>query len=225
MSFAAARSSSGAGRGGRGSIRTANLLTRAADQKLIDSWDATRLGETYDEQKWRLDDPPDNVSDAWMRLHAGGLAPSVNFASPGRNAAGGRHGDSLLTPAARAVGYTHSAPIGTGHRHYTKNEKGSRKPIQSKNFRDRYQIDLIDMSKLRKRDPFGVLMRWIMTVKDHATGLTSVYATYGLASVQEYTKVIDKNEHTDDKNGNCKNTCGCKKNNVKCHSGCRCNGN
>jgi hypothetical protein len=114
MSFAAARSSSGAGRGGRRSRRTANLLTRVADQKLIDSWDATRLGETYDERKWRLDDPPDNVSDAWMRLHAGGLAPSVNFASPGRNAAGGRHGDSLLTPAARAVGYTHSAPIGTG---------------------------------------------------------------------------------------------------------------
>lgn len=46
----------------------------------------------------------------------------------------------------------------------TKNEKGSRKPILSKNFQVRYQIDLIDMSKLRKRDPFGVLMQWIMTV-------------------------------------------------------------
>jgi len=37
------------------------------------------------------------------------------------------------------------------------------------------QVDLIDMRKLRKRDPFGILMRWIMTVKDHATGL--VYLT------------------------------------------------
>ena len=31
------------------------------------------------------------------------------------------------------------------------------------------------MRKLRKRDPFGVLMHWIMTVKDHVTGL--VYLT------------------------------------------------
>jgi hypothetical protein len=80
MSFAAARCSSSAGRGGRESRRTANLLTRVADQKLIDSWDASRLGETSDERKWRLDNPPDNVSAAWMRLNAGDLAPSVNFA-------------------------------------------------------------------------------------------------------------------------------------------------
>jgi hypothetical protein len=31
------------------------------------------------------------------------------------------------------------------------------------------------MRKLRKRDPFGVLMRWILTLKDHSTGL--VYLT------------------------------------------------
>ena len=58
----------------------------------------------------------------------------------------------------------------------TKNVKGSRKPIRSSYFRDRFQIDLIDFTKLRKRDPFGVLMRWIMTVKDHATGLTYICA-------------------------------------------------
>jgi hypothetical protein len=29
---------------------------------------------------------------------------------------------------------------------------------------------------MRKRDPFGVLMRWIVTVKDHATGFTYVSA-------------------------------------------------
>ena len=39
----------------------------------------------------------------------------------------------------------------------TKNEKGSRKPIFSKNFRDRFQVDLVDFHKLRKQDPFGVL--------------------------------------------------------------------
>jgi hypothetical protein len=36
--------------------------------------------------------------------------------------------------------------------------KGSRKPIQSAYFGDRFQVDLMDMRKLRKRDPFGVLM-------------------------------------------------------------------
>ena len=54
--------------------------------------------------------------------------------------------------------------------------RGSIKPIFSKNFRDRFQVDLIDFRRLRKRDPFGVLMRWVMTLKDHATGLTFICA-------------------------------------------------
>jgi hypothetical protein len=29
----------------------------------------------------------------------------------------------------------------------------------------------MDFCKLQKRDPFGVLMRWILTLKDHATSL------------------------------------------------------
>ncbi len=32
------------------------------------------------------------------------------------------------------------------------------------------------MRKLRKRDPFGVLMRWILTLKDHAIGLVYITA-------------------------------------------------
>jgi transposase InsO family protein len=32
------------------------------------------------------------------------------------------------------------------------------------------------MRKLRKRDPFGVIMCWIMTLKDHATRLTCICA-------------------------------------------------
>ena len=54
--------------------------------------------------------------------------------------------------------------------------KGSRKPIRSNGYRARFQIDLIDFRKMRKRDPFGVLMRWIVTVKDHSTGFTYVSA-------------------------------------------------
>jgi hypothetical protein len=58
----------------------------------------------------------------------------------------------------------------------TKKLKGSIKPIFSKNFRDRFQVDLINFCRLRKRDPFGVLMRYVMTLKDHATRLTFVCA-------------------------------------------------
>jgi hypothetical protein len=43
-------------------------MTRVTDQELVDSWDATRPGETSEEQKWRCDDPPENVCAAWMRL-------------------------------------------------------------------------------------------------------------------------------------------------------------
>ena len=52
----------------------------------------------------------------------------------------------------------------------TKQQKGSRKPILSWWFCLRFQVDLMNMRKLHKRDPFGVMMRWILTVKDHATG-------------------------------------------------------
>ncbi len=34
--------------------------------------------------------------------------------------------------------------------------KGSRKPIMLLNWRSRFEIDLMDFCKLRKRDPFGV---------------------------------------------------------------------
>ncbi len=64
-------------------------------------------------------------------------------------------------------------------RHYcdrnsvTQTEKGSRKPIQSKWYKDRFQINLIDSCMLRKRDPFVILMHWVMPVMDHAIGLST----------------------------------------------------
>ena len=58
----------------------------------------------------------------------------------------------------------------------TQPAKGSRKLIRSRCYRDRFQIDLIDFHKLRKRDPFGVLLRWVMNIKDHVTGLTYLCA-------------------------------------------------
>jgi hypothetical protein len=58
----------------------------------------------------------------------------------------------------------------------TQPARGSRKPIRSVHFRDRFQIDLIDFCKLRKRDPFGVLICWVLVIKDHATGLVYLCA-------------------------------------------------
>ena len=51
--------------------------------------------------------------------------------------------------------------------------KGARNPITSEKFRDRCQIDLIDMRKCCKRGIHGVVMRWIISVKDHLTGLSA----------------------------------------------------
>ena len=55
--------------------------------------------------------------------------------------------------------------------------KGAKKPIKSEDFRDRFQVDLIDMSAKPMKNLYGVTMRWILSVKDHFTGfayLTSI---------------------------------------------------
>jgi hypothetical protein len=49
--------------------------------------------------------------------------------------------------------------------------KGAKKPLLSSEFCDRIQMDLIDMKTMRKRDIYENMQRWIMTVKDHLTGL------------------------------------------------------
>ncbi len=59
---------------------------------------------------------------------------------------------------------------------YCQMRKAAKKPNFSKNSQDRFQIDLIDLRKLKKRDPFGVLMCRVMTLKDHATGLIHICA-------------------------------------------------
>jgi hypothetical protein len=55
-------------------------------------------------------------------------------------------------------------------------QKDSRKPIMLMNSQSRFELDLMDFCKLRKRDPFGVLMCWILTLKDHATALVYLCA-------------------------------------------------
>jgi hypothetical protein len=50
-------------------------------------------------------------------------------------------------------------------------QKGAKKPILSSEFRDSFQVDLIDMQTMRKKDVYGQMQCWIMTVKGHLTGL------------------------------------------------------
>jgi hypothetical protein len=54
--------------------------------------------------------------------------------------------------------------------------KGAKKPILFSEFRDRFQVGLIDMRTMRKRDVYGQMQRWIMTVKAHLTGLVYLCA-------------------------------------------------
>ncbi len=54
--------------------------------------------------------------------------------------------------------------------------KGAKKPILSSEFRDHIQVDLIDMRAMMKRDIYGNMQHWIMTVKDHSTGLVYLCA-------------------------------------------------
>jgi hypothetical protein len=53
---------------------------------------------------------------------------------------------------------------------------GAKKPIMSSNFRDRFQVDLIDMRSSKMKDWNGIMMRWIMVVKDHFTKLVYLRA-------------------------------------------------
>jgi hypothetical protein len=55
-------------------------------------------------------------------------------------------------------------------------KKGAKKPIISSEFHDRFQVDLIDIRSMRKKDVYCQMQRWIMTVKDHSTGLVYLAA-------------------------------------------------
>jgi hypothetical protein len=54
--------------------------------------------------------------------------------------------------------------------------KGVKKPILSSEFRDCFQVDLIDMRMMRKQDIYGQMQHWIMTVKDHSRSLVYLCA-------------------------------------------------
>jgi hypothetical protein len=54
--------------------------------------------------------------------------------------------------------------------------KGARKPIDSGNFRDMFQVDLIDMRECAMKDSYGNLMQWILILKDYSTQLTYLAA-------------------------------------------------
>ena len=48
--------------------------------------------------------------------------------------------------------------------------KGAEKPIYSAEYRDRFQVDLIDMGHNPQRNTYGIEMKWILTMKDHVSG-------------------------------------------------------
>ena len=53
---------------------------------------------------------------------------------------------------------------------------GAQKVIYSHQWRDRFQVDLIDMRKFARPNVYGVVQNWIMTVKDHFSGFTALFS-------------------------------------------------
>ena len=51
---------------------------------------------------------------------------------------------------------------------------GAAKPIYSQAFRDRFQVDLIDMRKFACLNVYGVEQNWLMNVKDHYSKLSGL---------------------------------------------------
>jgi hypothetical protein len=49
--------------------------------------------------------------------------------------------------------------------------KGTKNSIIFSEFCDHFQVNLIDIRTMRKKDVYGVIQHWIMTIKDHSTGL------------------------------------------------------
>jgi hypothetical protein len=58
----------------------------------------------------------------------------------------------------------------------SKAPKSSRNPIWSLSFRERFELELMDFCKLKKRDPFVEIMHWILALKDHSTALVYLCA-------------------------------------------------
>eukprot|EP00986_Skeletonema_menzelii_P015721 scaffold12485_cov137-Skeletonema_menzelii.AAC.2 len=80
-------------------------------------------------------------------------------------------------------------------------------PLGSENeklqhFRDRFQVDLIDMRSCAMEDVYGNTMNWILTLKDHFTHLTYLYHFPGNELESRKNEVRDKT----DRNRNAKTT-------------------
>ncbi len=67
-------------------------------------------------------------------------------------------------------------------------KESGKKPIISSEFCVRFQVDIIDMRTMRENDVYEVMQHWIMTGKDHSTGL--VY----LAALSRKTAVFVANK-------------------------------
>lgn len=68
--------------------------------------------------------------------------------------------------------------------------KGAKNPISSLHFRDRFQVDLIDFRSDPREDVNGVMMKWLMVMKDHHTKLTYLRAIKSKEAIQ-VTRELD----------------------------------
>jgi len=69
----------------------------------------------------------------------------------------------------QVIAYIGVCPVCTKEQPVKKKLKGASHPIQSLSFRDRFQADLVDMQSNPQKNWHGVLMKWIIALKDHFT--------------------------------------------------------
>ncbi len=65
-------------------------------------------------------------------------------------------------------------PVCIGENPTARRQVGAKKPILSSEFRDRFQVDLVDFRKKAQTNVFGVTMRWLVVLKDHHTKLCAI---------------------------------------------------
>ena len=54
--------------------------------------------------------------------------------------------------------------------------QGAEKPIYSADYRDHFQVDLINMGHNPQKNTYGIEMKWILTMKDHFSGYAVLHS-------------------------------------------------
>lgn len=121
---------------------------------------------SWTEEKWLLCIPQLDVFDAISECH--GIASHMKQNQTCVKV----HEKYYNVTEAQIIAFVESCETCNHANPVKKQLKGAKKPILSQHFRDRFQVDLIDMRSKAMKDVYENTMNWILTLKDHFTQLT-----------------------------------------------------